>query len=151
MKIEEAIKSKFNNEHQKALVNLFYTHSYLQLKQKQYFKNYDLTPPQYNVLRILRGRFPEPATVNLIIERMLDKSSNASRIVERLKQKNLIERIQNESDRRAVNIIITKKGLSLLKQIDNEEKKINFGINILTEQEATSLNNLLNKIRSEEK
>jgi DNA-binding MarR family transcriptional regulator len=148
MKIEDAIKSKFNNVHQKALVNLFYTSSMLELKHKQYFKEYDLTPAQFNILRILRGQYPSPATVNLLIERMLDKSSNASRIVEKLKSKKLVERVQKEEDRRAVNVIITAKGLELLEKIEKDEKKIQFGINALNDDEASQLNELLNKIRS---
>jgi len=148
MKIEDAIKSKFNNVHQKALVNLFYTSSMLELKHRQYFKEYDLTPAQFNILRILRGQYPSPATVNLLIERMLDKNSNASRIVEKLKTKKLVERVQNEEDRRAVNVLITQKGLDLLTEIDNEEKKMQLGINTLSDEEAHQLNELLNKIRS---
>jgi DNA-binding MarR family transcriptional regulator len=149
MKLEEAIKQpKFKNEYQKAGLNIIYTASWISLKQGNIFKKHELTPEQYNVLRILRGQYPNPATVNLIIERMLDKSSNASRLVEKLRIKSMVERIQCTEDRRAVNVLITEKGLKVLEDLDQIEDKFSEGIRNLTKEEAKTLNNLLDKIRS---
>lgn len=149
MKIEDEIKQPvFKNEYQKAVINILYTASWLNLEQTQVFKKYDLTPPQYNVLRILRGQYPNPVTVNLIIDRMLDKSSNASRIVEKLRIKKLVKRIICPEDRRAVNVLITQQGLDLLLEMDTLEKNFWVGINSLTSQEAIILSDLLDKIRN---
>jgi DNA-binding MarR family transcriptional regulator len=149
MNIEQAIKQKsFKDEFHKAGVNILYTASWLSLNQAQVFKRYGLTGPQFNVLRILRGSNPKPATINEIIERMLDKSSNASRIVEKLRIKKLVERVVCPEDRRAVNVRITKEGLDLLAQIDNEQEQLGAGFNVLTEEEAKTLNCLLDKLRS---
>ena len=148
MNLEEEIKQhKFISEHVKAGVNILYTASYINNHQAKIFKKFGLTCPQFNVLRILRGQLPNPATVNLIIERMLDKSSNASRIVEKLRLKNYIERIQCPEDRRAVNVRITKKGLEILKPLDEMENVFFGGLNNLNDNELTLLNELLNKIR----
>ncbi|MHA6249079.1 MarR family winged helix-turn-helix transcriptional regulator [Pontibacter sp. CAU 1760] len=148
MKIEEEIKqSSFKNEHQKANVNLIYTSGWLQQMQAKLFKPYGVTLPQYNILRILRGQHPKPATVSLLIERMLDKTSNASRIVDKLENKELVTRKQCISDRRTVDVMITEKGLALLKEMDIVEGGEGTGIMNLTAQEAAQLNMLLDKIR----
>lgn len=149
MKIEDAIKQPvFKNDYHKAVINILYTASWINLQHTQIFKKYGVTPPQYNVLRILRGQHPKPATVNLLIDRMLDKSSNASRIVEKLRVKKLVKRVVCPEDRRAVNILITKQGLDLLLEMDQLESEFSTGINNLTPQEAFMLNNLLDKIKS---
>ena len=117
MKIEDAIKqSKFENEYHKVHVNILFTAAYLNQLVATTLKPYNLTGPQFNVLRILRGLHPEPATIKLITARMIDKMSNASRLVEKLKQKGYVERIACEEDRRRVNVTITAKGLDLLEQ-----------------------------------
>ena len=100
--INEDIKqSKFRSEIEKSIVNLIFTSNWLNEQQHKIFKPYGLTTAQYNVLRILRGQYPNAATVNLIIERMLDRMSNVSRIVDRLVLKDLVNRKQNQNDRRA--------------------------------------------------
>lgn len=148
MKIEEEIKqSSFKSEHQKAHINLIYTSGWVQQAQAGLFKPFGVTLPQYNVLRILRGQHPKPATVSLLIERMLDKTSNASRIVDKLEAKELVTRKQCPSDRRTVDVLITEKGLALLKEMDGLESGQGTGITNLTEQEAEQLNALLDKIR----
>jgi len=101
--------------------------------------------PQFNLLRILRGQYPKPATINLLIERMLDKTSNASRLVDKLEAKNLVTRKQCPNDRRTVDVLITQAGLDLLSRMDEED--IYQAINNLTEPEARQLNLLLDKIR----
>jgi len=99
------------------------------------------------VLRILRGQYPKPATVNLIKERMIDKMSDASRIVDRLVQKQLVTRCTNDKDRRAVDIRISEQGLDLLSKIDKEYKTRDMFKNSLTEEEAGQLSALLDKLR----
>ncbi|WP_367615722.1 MarR family winged helix-turn-helix transcriptional regulator [Pontibacter liquoris] len=148
MKIEEEIKqSAFQSEYQKAYINLVYTSGWLGQEQAALFKPYGLTLPQFNILRILRGQYPKPATVSLLIERMLDKTSNASRIVDKLEAKGLVTRKQCPEDRRTVDVLITDKGLALLEQMNGLEGGTRTGIRNLTEQEAQELNRLLDKIR----
>lgn len=148
MKIEDEIKqSAFKNEYQKAYINLLFTSGYLQQAQAALFKPFGVTLPQYNILRILRGQHPKPATISLLIDRMLDKTSNASRIVDKLEAKDLVTRKQCPADRRTVDVLITDKGLELLKQMDGMEGGKGIGITNLSEDEATQLNTLLDKIR----
>ncbi|MFD2065264.1 MarR family winged helix-turn-helix transcriptional regulator [Pontibacter silvestris] len=148
MGIEEEIKqSTFKSEYQKAYINMVYTSNWLQQVQAAQFKPYGLTLPQYNILRILRGQHPKPATVSLLIERMLDKTSNASRIVDKLEAKALVTRKQCADDRRTVDVLITDKGLNLLQDIDRQEIVHFADIAKLTDKEAQQLNSLLDKIR----
>ncbi len=149
MKIEDEIKQPvFKSEHHKAYINVLYTSNWLQLVQSSVFKPFGITLPQYNVLRILRGQFPQPATVSLLIERMLDKTSNASRIVDKLEAKGLVTRKQCSHDRRTVDVIITEKGLLLLSTMDALDGGSMGGIQKLTGEEAAELNRLLDKVRS---
>lgn len=148
MKIEEEIKQKpFKDAYSKAMVNLLYTHSYLVSRQSRLFKPYGLSPEQYNVLRILRGKHPEPTTVSSIQDRMLNKMSNASRLVEKLKQKGMVERKECAEDRRQVDITITDKGLETLSLLESEVKKFNRDSIQLSEEEVNQLNELLDKLR----
>ncbi len=148
MEIGKEIKqSKFKNEHQKMLINLFYTNGWLSAITGNRFKPYDISNQQYNILRILRGQHPNPATVNLLIERMLDKNSNASRLVEKLRIKKLVERATCPEDRRAVNVRITKKGLDMLAELDKQEGEFLKKLKTLSEEEAMQLNLLLDKLR----
>jgi len=121
MEIGKEINSqKFENNLQKSVVNLIYTYGWITNLLGQKLNKYDITLQQYNVMRILRGQHPKPATINLIKVRMLDKMSDASRIVDRLVQKELVDRSINTNDRRAVDIMITKKGLDILLKLDAE-------------------------------
>ena len=148
MKLEEAIKQKkFKSEYQKLAVNIIYTHGWLVNIQSKTFKKYGITGAQYNILRILRGQHPNPASVNLLKERMLDKMSDASRLVERLREKKLVERHICEKDRRRAEVIITEKGLELLKQIDRLDSKLDKHFNGLSISEAKEVNGLLDKLR----
>ncbi len=148
MKLEEEIKQKkFYNEYEKLIVNVLFTGNWMNLVNSKNLKPYGLTLPQYNVLRILRGQYPKPATVNLLIERMLDKSSNASRIVDKLLEKNLVTRKICKNDRRSVDILITEKGLELLRKIDLLQPKWRKEFETLSEVEAKNLNYLLDKLR----
>jgi DNA-binding MarR family transcriptional regulator len=148
MSIEKEIKQgSFRSEQMKAMINFLYTANGVQLQQTQFFKKFDLSAQQYNILRILKGQLPNAATVNLLIERMLDKSSNASRLVEKLRLKGMVDRVQNKEDRRAVNIKITNKGLALIDEIAEAHDEIQL-LNVLSDKEAKSLNEILDKIRT---
>lgn len=148
MKIEDEIKQRtFKDGYQKAHINIIYTAGWLQQRQAAAFKEFGITLPQFNILRILRGQHPEPATVNLLIERMLDKTSNASRIVDKLEAKQLVTRTVCPSNRRAVDIRITKAGLELLSRMDVAMQQRPIGLQNLTEAEAAQLSDLLDKIR----
>ncbi|WP_151088909.1 MarR family winged helix-turn-helix transcriptional regulator [Hymenobacter baengnokdamensis] len=148
MRLEDEIKQPtFQNEGQKAYLNILFTAGWLSLRQAAAFRPYGVTLPQFNVLRILRGQYPKPATVALLIERMLDKTSNASRIVDKLEEKKLVTRTVCPANRRAVDICITEAGLRLLRQID-DSGLTTFEDSGLTEGELIQLNNLLDKIRA---
>jgi DNA-binding MarR family transcriptional regulator len=148
MELEKEIAStKFESNHHKAVINLLYTYGWVTNLLRKQFDKYQLTMQQYNILRILRGQHPQPATINLLKERMLDKMSDASRIVERLVQKGLVSRCTNERDRRAVDIMINDKGLEILKTLDLELNINNILKNNLSDEEAVQLNILLDKMR----
>ena len=148
MEIGKEIKqTKFKNEHHKMLINILFTSNWLGAKHACSLKPYGISSQQFNLLRILRGQHPKPATVNLLIDRMLDKNSNASRLVEKLRVKKLVERATCEEDRRAVNVIITQKGLDLLAEIDKHEISFLKDLKNLSEKEAEQLNALLDKLR----
>jgi DNA-binding MarR family transcriptional regulator len=150
MKLEEEIKQtrKFASEQQKLLVNIIYTSNWLRLIHTKSLKPYGISPEQYNVLRILRGQYPNCATNQMVMERMLDKSSNCSRIVDKLKDKKLVDRKENKDDRRQVDIVITEKGLEMLKEIDNKEfsgeEKF---LKDLSAKDAAIVNEILDKMR----
>jgi DNA-binding MarR family transcriptional regulator len=149
MEIEKEIKQsvKFSSEYQKVAVNILYTASWIEKFHADKLKPFGLTGQQFNVLRILRGQFPNPATVNLLIERMIDKSSNASRLVDRLLKKKLVNRCVSETDKRSVNVSITETGLALLRKIDEDSKLLEEHFYTLTVEEAALLSNLLDKLR----
>lgn len=148
MKIEDEIKQPvFKDVYQKMVINLLYTAGWLELQQAAAFRDYSITLPQYNILRILRGQHPKPATVNLLIERMLDKTSNASRIVDKLEAKQLVTRTVCPSNRRAVDIRITEAGLELLSRMDVLVEEQYERLHKLTADEAAQLNTLLDKLR----
>jgi len=145
--IEELIQqTKFKSEHHRSVVSLIYAGNLINDYHNAHFKKHGISGQQYNVLRILRGQHPKPATVSLIRERMLDKNSDASRIVERLRKAELIERLTCPKDRRAVDVLITKKGLDLLAKIDVEQKEAIDPIKCLTVAEVKQLNLLLDKV-----
>lgn len=144
---KEILASKFENVFQQSLVNIIYTYHWNMQQVKEVLKPFDITAQQYNVLRILRGQYPSPATVNLIKSRILDKMSDTSRIIDRLIQKGFVKKTINSQDKRAVDVIINDKGLSLLKKLDQEVDFSKFISPNLTAAEATQLNLLLDKMR----
>lgn len=150
MSIEADIKQTipFKTPYHRVMVNLMYTSNWVADSQTQLLKPSGLTLQQYNVLRILRGQYPNPVKVSDITERMLDKMSNASRLVDKLVAKNLVLRTECPSDRRAVDVVITDPGLAMLKRLDvhlakwDEEQRCK-----LTEEEAVQLSHLLDRMR----
>jgi DNA-binding MarR family transcriptional regulator len=147
MKIEEEIKQpKFKSGHQKALINLLYTASWLQGRQQDFFKPFKITPQQFNILRILKGQHPKSISGTEIKARMLDKNSDVSRLLDRLVGKNLISKQICPNDKRATDISITEQGLELLRDLDKFQSQID-EVMSLTEEEALQLSNLLDKSR----
>jgi len=142
--ISKDINSKFTNIKVKALLNLIYTANWISSQQNSFFKPFGISPQQFNILRILRGA-GKPLKVQTIKERMLERSPNATRLMDKLCDKDFIDRIACPDDRRVVHIQITNKGLSLLKKID-KNMKADYLEN-LTEKEANQLSDLLDKIR----
>ncbi|HEX7367420.1 MAG TPA: MarR family transcriptional regulator [Pelobium sp.] len=148
MKIEKEIQNtNFVNDYQKASVNIIYTYNWLNGLIKTELSKSKITHQQFNILRILRGQHPKPATINIIKERMLDKMSDASRIVERLVSKKLVTRTVCESDRRAVDIVISEKGLALLAAIKLEEAMTKEFEKNISEEQAKQLSDLLDAFR----
>ena len=142
--ISKDINSKFPNNKLKALINIKYTANWLNSIEIEFFKPYGISPQQYNILRILRGA-GGPIKVQVIKDRMIERAPNATRLMDKLCDKKLIERVRSEHDRRVVYISISQKGLALLKTIDTS---IDFDfLENLTEVEAKQLSDLLDKIR----
>ncbi|HEY4326275.1 MAG TPA: MarR family transcriptional regulator [Mucilaginibacter sp.] len=148
MRIEEEIQSnKFEDNYHKAAINISYTSGWLSNVFRDKFEKHNLTQQQFNILRILRGQYPKPATVNLLKERMIDKMSDASRIVDRLVQKGLVSRCTNTRDRRAVDIRISDAGIEILDKMDKDFRTKDILKNNLSEEDAAKLSDLLDKLR----
>lgn len=149
MGIEKDIQQQhFRNEYQKASVNIIYSANWLNEKIKTMLDPDDITPQQYNILRILRG-CQQPMSTLQIRSRMLDKMSDTSRIVERLLKKGLVEKKVCSADKRLVDVSISKKGLALLEKLDKRSAEIDQLVQSLSETEAAALNKLLDKMREE--
>lgn len=147
MILEKSIhQTKFKSEHHKLMLNIIFTASSINSEQTRFFKKYDISSQQFNVLRILKGQYPNPASVGLLQERMLDQMSNASRLVEKLKQKKLLSRRECKTDRRQVDILITEEGLNLLKEISIVFDEVEKGVNKISIEEAKIMNNILDKM-----
>lgn len=148
MSIEQAIQQKkFRHEYEKLAVNISYTAAFFHHLLAEVLKPRELTQPQYNLLRILRGQYPNAASVNLLIERMIDRASNASRIVDKLEAKGLVTRDICPQDRRKMDVRITEAGLELLKTLDSELEGFYEKYHALSEKEARQLNGLLDRLR----
>lgn len=149
MGIEEEIKQKkFGNDYEKMAVNIMFTASWLESSNLKRFKPYGITPQQYNVLRILRGSHPKKLMLFDIASRMIDKNSNATRLVEKLRLSGLVTREQCPDNRRQVDIAITAKGLELLAEIDKESENWYKMLKTLNPTECKQLNLLLDKLRN---
>lgn len=148
MDIENEInQQKFRNEHQKLAIHIIFTGLWLEDKIKNILAQKNITPQQFNVLRILRGSYPKPLSTAEIRKRMLDKMSDVSRIVERLIKRKLITKKPCSSDKRLVDIMINKEGLAFLDQTDLLDEEMDKLLCALSTQEAQQLNLLLDKIR----
>lgn len=148
MKIEDEIKAMFKTPQQKAVVNVRYTSNCLSNYQNTFMGRFDISMPQFNILRILRGA-KEALSVHTVKNRMIEKSPNTTRLMDKLIDKGLIDRIRCEADRRIVYVSITQKGLDLLAQIDVDFEKTSLFPKTLTDNEADMLSDLLDKLRSE--
>ena len=146
MEISKQILTKFKTPQQKAVVNLRYTSNWMLNKQNKYMSKFDISMAQFNILRILRGA-DTFLSVTTIKERMVEKSPNTTRLMDKLIEKKLIERIRNIDDKRIINIQITKDGLDLLSKIDTDFDSELTMLNNLTDSEAETLSLLLDKLR----
>ena len=150
MSLETDIQQpRFRNEYQKTVINLIYTFNWINEQHKKFFEREDITSQQFNILRILRGA-AKPLSTLQIRQRMLDKMSDTSRIVDRLVKKGLVKKVVCKSDRRLVDVSISEKGLELLQKLDQTSDEMDAILNKLTIEEAETLNSLLDKIRSTE-
>jgi len=148
MSIEQDINQRvFRNEHQKALINLIFTHNWIMEKMKELFGREDITSQQFNILRILRGA-EAPLSTLQIRQRMLDRMSDTSRIVDRMVLKGLVKKNICKSDKRLVDVVITAKGRKVLEKFDALEDEMNALIGPISEDEARTLNKILDHMRN---
>lgn len=121
--LERLIKQKvpFSSPEMKAQIGMLYLSYCMNSQSQKIFKSFDITLQQYNILRILRGQYPNPANISMLKDRMLDKMSDASRLVDRLANLGLVSRRPNAQDKRNTDVLITQKGLDLMQEIDNLE------------------------------
>lgn len=151
MSIDRDIQqSRFLTSRHKALVNILYTYGWALERIKNILAHHGITHQQFNILRILRGSYPKPLSTLQIRERMLDKMSDTSRIVDRLIAKGLVKKGTCKSDRRLVDVMITDKGRKMLERLDLREDELDSIIGNLTEKEAVVLSDLLDKLRGSE-
>lgn len=148
MRIEDELKVEFKSPQQKAVVNLRHTSNYLSYYQHNFMSKYDISMPQFNILRILRGS-KEALTVQTVKDRMIEKSPNTTRLMDKLIDKGLIDRIRCEEDRRVVYINITESGLEVLSKIDDKLDQTSLFPSSLSDSEANTLSDLLDKLRLE--
>ncbi len=140
------VQKKFKSSYQKNMISLFYTVNLLSDYQQKLFKDSKITRQQYNALRILKGQYPESSTVGLIKERLIDKNSDASRMVDRLCRLEFVERLESKTDKRAVDVRITKKGLKLLDKLSDKVDDFESPLRVLSKKESEILNTTLDKI-----
>jgi DNA-binding MarR family transcriptional regulator len=146
MNVQEAIKSSgFKNEKQKAAINIMYTAYEVKTRISRVLKDYGLTPEQYNVLRILKGKYPDQMCVKDVAQRMIERSSNVPRIVDRLEVKKLVKRSQSGSDRRETVMVLTQAGINLLETLSPVLEASNDKISTMSETELGQLNSLLDR------
>ncbi len=149
MALEEEVKQTkpFPDEWEKSFVNIIYTANWLAYRQYQFLKQFNITTEQYNILRILKGQHPEPASVNLLKERMMNKMSNASRLVEKLEKKGFVTRHESADDRRRMDVVITQSGIDLLKRIHQKYQGAKAQYGHIPEKDLQVLNDILDRIR----
>jgi DNA-binding MarR family transcriptional regulator len=149
VKLEDELKQKksFKNPYHRMIVNIMFTGNWVQKNIAGQLRPFGISLQQHNVLRILRGQYPNPCTLGMIQERMLDRMSNATRLVDKLLDKELVERGQCPDNRRKVDIVITQKGLDLVGQTDFIITQFNKQYKSLSPEEAKLLGELLDKLR----
>lgn len=149
MKIEQAIKqSKFESPFQKAVINVIYTANWLRDQQTELFKQHDILPQHYNVLRIVNGKHPKSVSPGDIKEVMLDKGNDVTRLVDKLVKMGFLKRSLCEENRRKIDINLTEKGLKFLKELNEPMRKQYLNMKkVLSEKEAETISNLLDKLR----
>ena len=148
MKIDEEVKGRFRNDYHRGIINLTYTVNQLSYQFLQHLKKHKVTEPQYNVLRVLRGyRSEGPVSIGFLKDRMLDKNSDVSRIVDKLFEKGFVARNENAVDRRQKDVEITATGLAFIEKMCDCEKKTDTLLQNLTLEEVQELNRILDKIR----
>ncbi len=148
MRIEDEIQvKKFPSKQQKLSINLIFTHVWAYEKLQAFFGEHGLTSQQYNVLRILRGQYPEGLTTSEILQRMMEKNAGVSRLVDRLIKKGLVNKSPSDFDKRLVDVTINQKGLQIVENMDLERHRIDEIYSNLSEQEIDTMNALLDKMR----
>lgn len=148
MRLEDEIQQqKFRNQQHKLLVNLIYSYNVLSSRMQDMLKSEGLTMQQYNILRILRGQHPNPVTNTMVKERMLDKNSDVTRIIDRMIRDGLVSRVNCEADRRRVDINITQSGLDILDRLDARSSEMDALAASLSDEEAAVFNDLLDRLR----
>jgi DNA-binding MarR family transcriptional regulator len=147
MKIEDEIQTRFKTPQQKAIINIRYTSNFLGNIQNSLMDQYGLSMAQFNILRILRGA-KSAINVQTVKERMIEKSPNTTRLMDKLIEKELIERTRCTNDRRVVYVEISKGGLALLKEIDDNSDILNMIQVGLSDLESQQLSDLLDKVRN---
>jgi DNA-binding MarR family transcriptional regulator len=147
MKIDEELKSSFKSPQQRAVVNIRYTSNFLGNIQNHFMSRYDLSMAQFNILRILRGA-KDMINVNTVKDRMIEKSPNTTRLMDKLIDKGLIERTRCTEDRRVVYVKISEQGLELLDEMDKDHDVNSLIQANLTDEEASILSDLLDKVRA---
>lgn len=145
---EDIRQEKFTSEYQRLMLNILVTSSWVYSKNSARLKGYGITPEQYNVLRILRGSHPEPLRLADVASRMIDKNSNATRLVEKLRLKGYVKRELCKNNRRQVDISITESGLKLVGAIDKEEPRWISEFKTISKSEAAEMSRLLEKLRT---
>lgn len=147
-RIEDEIKqSKFRSEGQKLIINLIYTYNQISGQMSLILQPHGLTMQQYNILRILKGQYPNPSTNNLVKERMLDRNSDVTRLIDRMIRNGLVTRTSCEKDRRRVDILITQQGLDVLDAIQSHETDVDLIAQRLSEDQQRSMNDMLDRLR----
>jgi|TARA_R110000737_G_scaffold182215_1_gene205541 MarR family 2-MHQ and catechol resistance regulon transcriptional repressor len=146
MSIDNKIKSSFNSTQQKAVINTLLTAGFLSAQQSKFMSNYDLSMAQFNILRILRGA-GEAITISTVRERMIEKSPNTTRLLDKLLEKNFICRNSCKEDKRQSYVEITDSGMDILRQIDNSDFSKLIEPPNFSESDAEQLSQLLDKLR----
>ena len=151
MALENEINQQiFGSENQKALINIIYTYHWVTERVKQFLSAENITHQQFNILRILRGSDPQPLSTLTIRERMLDRMSDTSRIVDRMVLKGLVYKRVCSSDKRLVDVSLTQEGKKMLSRLDKKEAEMDLIISSLNDDELEKLNALLDKVRNKE-